>query len=159
MIKELFGKKNKQAPKKKGRNYPLKPHHAPVAQAITVPKKGVNETPRVIELTDEQARQLSGYINGQRAVAKHKQAVIALLEVLGKIAYKDCTLTPKQAVTYLYPSDLQAEIDAVDEKKKAAREAGEVDTKVGATSIDFADKLAKAKNKAKPKAQTKGAKG
>lgn len=132
------------------KEYKLKKPAIDLATAITVPRVS-DETPRVITLTPAQQKAFRLYIAAQRTVKRYKATIIDALEEHGKLAYLDATLTPKQSKTYSYPGDLQAEIDAVDEKKKAARESGAAETNYGAISIDFADKKAKAKAKAKPK--------
>jgi len=132
------------------KEYTLEKPKNDLATAITVPRV-TDEAPRVVELTEHEQRAFRLYITAKRSLARHKTTVLATLEKHGKLAYLDSTLTPKQAKTYSYPAELQAEVDAVDEKKKAARDSGAADTNYGAISIDFADKKAKAKAKVKTK--------
>lgn len=138
------------------KKYTLKkpPVKKDTASAITVPRQS-DESPRIIPLSEDEQKELRLYIAAQRAVARHKPAVLALIEREGKLAYLDATVTPRQAKTYEYPEELAAEIEAVDEKKKAARASGAVTTNYGAISIDFADKKAKAQ---KGKHHAKGGK-
>ena len=130
------------APKKK-RTYQIKslPEND---QVIAVPMtKEKNTTPRVILTTDEERKTLRLYMSAKRAVARHEPAVKDLVEAHGKLSYKGGTISPAFAKTYEYDDELQAEIDAVDEKKKAARVDGEVLVTEGRMSLRFADKKKK----------------
>jgi hypothetical protein len=130
------------------KDYTLKtpPAQDDTATAITVPRAS-DESPRIIPLTEDEQRSLRLYIAAQRSIARHKSKVLELIEREGKLSYLDATVTPRQSKTYDYPEELAAEIEAVDEKKKAARDSGAATTNYGAISIDFADKKAKAKKK------------
>ena len=130
------------APKKK-RTYQIK--KTPTTdQVIAVPKSKAKGTPpRIIELEESDKKKLASYIRAKRAAARQEGIVKELIKKYGTLSYMDSTISGSVNKTYFDDAVLSAEIKALDERKTAARESGELTTTTGAMSLKFSDKKKK----------------